>query len=292
MKEILNKGKISVLTSDLGDGGWSKEAHIAEYKGMKYAVRKCKTLKRAKSYEELEKIFGEKNILPKFLGREGKNVFYEYIKGRDLRHKETKDVIYQVGQIAGHINDVKIRCGLDKRFETHIKELFTGDVASEHKRVYIENKKSSIITNPRPMISKEEYKDFMDFYKTLKGKVKPQMALDANDINPSNFRLREGKVYFVDVEAIKQRVKGFGIGKAFNGGYGLVLDGSKRVDEVIKYALEWDVMGGVARRSWARNENSIKIVNEWNENNKERGHITIPFIADNSLIDKVINESI
>jgi urocanate hydratase len=47
---------------------------------------------------------------------------------------------------------------------------------------------------------------------------------------------------------------GVGIGKAINGGFGLVLDGSKRVDGIIKSALLWDVMGGVARRSWARNE--------------------------------------
>jgi hypothetical protein len=215
MKQILAKGKISVLTSDSGVGGWSKEAHIVEYKGIKYVVRKCKTLKRAKSYEEFEKVFGEHNILPKFLGREGKNVFYEYIKGRDLTHKETKDVIYQVGQIAGHINNVKTKCPSDKMFEMNLKELLTGNVASENKDVYIENKKMSIITNPRPMISEEEYQVIMDFYKALKRKSKPRMALDANDINPSNFRLREGKVYFVDVEAIKQRVKGFGIGKCF-----------------------------------------------------------------------------
>ena len=34
---------------------------------------------------------------------------------------------------------------------------------------------------------------------------------------------------------------------------GLVLDGSQRVDSVIKKAIQWDVMGGMARRAWARN---------------------------------------
>lgn len=37
---------------------------------------------------------------------------------------------------------------------------------------------------------------------------------------------------------------GVGIGKSVNGGFGLVLDGSYRVDEIIKAALSWDVMGG------------------------------------------------
>jgi urocanate hydratase len=40
---------------------------------------------------------------------------------------------------------------------------------------------------------------------------------------------------------------GVGIGKAINGGFGLVLDGSERVDEIIKSAMSWDVIGGVAR---------------------------------------------
>ena len=44
---------------------------------------------------------------------------------------------------------------------------------------------------------------------------------------------------------------GVGIGKAINGGFGMVCDGSERVDEILRSAMLWDVMGGVARRSWA-----------------------------------------
>ena len=39
---------------------------------------------------------------------------------------------------------------------------------------------------------------------------------------------------------------GVGIGKAVNGGFGLLLDGSERTDEIIKSAIMWDVMEGVA----------------------------------------------
>lgn len=77
---------------------------------------------------------------------------------------------------------------------------------------------------------------------------------------------------------------GVGIGKAINGGFGLVLDGTKRIDEVIKSAILWDVMGGVARRAWARNENSITTSMEYNKTNKGKDHITIPMIPDKELI--------
>lgn len=79
---------------------------------------------------------------------------------------------------------------------------------------------------------------------------------------------------------------GVGIGKAINGGFGLVLDGSGRVDEVIKSALLWDVIG-VARRAWARNEHSIETGIEFNERYKGLGHITVPFIPKDELIERV-----
>jgi urocanate hydratase len=77
---------------------------------------------------------------------------------------------------------------------------------------------------------------------------------------------------------------GVGIGKSINGGFGLVLDGSERVDEIIKSAMMWDVMGGVARRSWARNKNSIETCVEYNKKYASQGHITLPYLVKEGLI--------
>src|SRR5690554_97359 len=81
---------------------------------------------------------------------------------------------------------------------------------------------------------------------------------------------------------------GVGIGRSSNGGNGIVLDGSSRIDEVIKMGLSWDVMGGVARRAWARNENALKTVAEWNSISASTGHITEPFLPDEDLIDTIV----
>lgn len=83
---------------------------------------------------------------------------------------------------------------------------------------------------------------------------------------------------------------GVGIGKAVNGGFGLLLDGSERSDEIIKSAIMWDVMGGVARRSWARNENALSTAAEYNRKYKGKGHITLPFIPKQDLVDNVIEK--
>ncbi|MCL2323331.1 MAG: urocanate hydratase [Oscillospiraceae bacterium] len=83
---------------------------------------------------------------------------------------------------------------------------------------------------------------------------------------------------------------GVGTSKAINGGFGLVLDGSDRVDEILKNAMLWDVMSGVARRSWARNKNAMDTAIKYNEDYKGRDHLTIPYVADDALIDRIVGD--
>ncbi|MBW2095791.1 MAG: urocanate hydratase [Deltaproteobacteria bacterium] len=81
---------------------------------------------------------------------------------------------------------------------------------------------------------------------------------------------------------------GVGIGKAINGGFGLVLDGSERVDRIIRHSIPWDVMGGVARRAWARNRNAIETALAYNKDRRDKDHITLPFIPDEEMIQKLV----
>ena len=83
---------------------------------------------------------------------------------------------------------------------------------------------------------------------------------------------------------------GVGIGRSINGGFGLVLDGSERVDRIISSAMLWDVMSGVARRSWARNPHAMEVVGEFNDSHASVAHITVPQIGetDDALIDQAL----
>ncbi len=81
---------------------------------------------------------------------------------------------------------------------------------------------------------------------------------------------------------------GVGIGKSINGGFGMVLDGSERVDNILRSAMTWDVMGGVARRAWARNEHAMETSAEFNKTHADGYHITMPFLADDELINSLI----
>ena len=84
---------------------------------------------------------------------------------------------------------------------------------------------------------------------------------------------------------------GVGVGKAINGGFGLVLDGREEVDAIIKSAMRWDVIGGVARRAWARNENSIATCIEHNKVNRDTDHITLPYIPKEDLVKNLVSEA-
>ena len=81
---------------------------------------------------------------------------------------------------------------------------------------------------------------------------------------------------------------GVGIGKSVNGGFGMVLDGSARVDAILQSAMLWDVMGGVARRSWARNEHAIETCESFNTTHSDGYHITMPYVADDKLVNKLV----
>jgi urocanate hydratase len=85
---------------------------------------------------------------------------------------------------------------------------------------------------------------------------------------------------------------GVGIGKAVNGGFGLVLDGSQRVDAIIRQAMPWDVLGGVARRAWARNPNAIETIAAHNRTCEGRDHATLPYLADEKLITDLVDRAL
>lgn len=77
---------------------------------------------------------------------------------------------------------------------------------------------------------------------------------------------------------------GVGWGEVMNGGFGMVLDGSREADRRLKSMLFWDVNNGISRRSWARNDEAIfaiKRAMEIEPNLK----VTLPHKVDSALLD-------
>lgn len=77
---------------------------------------------------------------------------------------------------------------------------------------------------------------------------------------------------------------GVGWGEVINGGFGMVLDGSKEASKRLESMLFWDVNNGISRRSWARNEGAIFAIKRAMET-QPLLKVTIPNIVEEQLFD-------
>ena len=80
---------------------------------------------------------------------------------------------------------------------------------------------------------------------------------------------------------------GVGWGEVINGGFGMLIDGSDESATKIQSMLHWDVNNGIARRSWARNEEAIFAIKKEMERTPEL-KVTLPNFVDESIINSII----
>jgi urocanate hydratase len=77
---------------------------------------------------------------------------------------------------------------------------------------------------------------------------------------------------------------GVGWGEVMNGGFGMLLDGSSDAERRLKMMLHWDVNNGIARRSWARNEEAVFAIKRAMED-EPRLKVTLPNFVDEKLLN-------
>lgn len=80
---------------------------------------------------------------------------------------------------------------------------------------------------------------------------------------------------------------GVGWGEVINGGFGMLIDGSSDSERRLKSMLYWDVNNGIARRSWARNEEAIFAIKRAMDQNPNL-KVTIPNLTDQDLLDRTV----
>uniref|UniRef100_F7EE78 urocanate hydratase n=1 Tax=Monodelphis domestica TaxID=13616 RepID=F7EE78_MONDO len=81
---------------------------------------------------------------------------------------------------------------------------------------------------------------------------------------------------------------GVGWGEVINGGFGLVLDGTKEAEQRARMMLSWDVSNGVARRCWSGNKKAYEIICQTMEENPKL-NITLPYdVLDETILEKAL----
>ena len=79
---------------------------------------------------------------------------------------------------------------------------------------------------------------------------------------------------------------GVGWGEVMNGGFGMLLDGTKEADERLKNMLFFDVNNGIARRSWARNDEALFAIKREMARTPNL-KVTLPNLVDNKLLENL-----
>jgi urocanate hydratase len=74
-----------------------------------------------------------------------------------------------------------------------------------------------------------------------------------------------------------------GWGEVINGGFGMLLDGTKEADKRLEMMLFWDVNNGISRRSWARNEGAVSAIKRAMEQNPNL-KVTLPNVVDEEVV--------
>ena len=79
---------------------------------------------------------------------------------------------------------------------------------------------------------------------------------------------------------------GVGWGEVINGGFGMVLDGTKDAERRLKSMLFWDVNNGITRRSWARNKGAVFAIKRAMETEPNLT-VTLPNEVDDNLLNSL-----
>lgn len=77
---------------------------------------------------------------------------------------------------------------------------------------------------------------------------------------------------------------GVGWGEVMNGGFGMLLDGTKEAEARLKSMLFYDVNNGIARRSWARNDEAIFAIKREMERTPNL-KVTLPNLVEDELLN-------
>ncbi|MEK6960374.1 MAG: hypothetical protein AABX47_04320 [Nanoarchaeota archaeon] len=192
--DILKDPSITPLQSNLNDAD-SGEVFLVEDRGRRYKLRICDDVAQARYIESNIMKVRSKGVMTHYIGRQGRNLLFEYIPGRDLRKDEDCDTVYKVGQIVGRVHAIKVQRPSDPDAKFHRSLNYLID---------------------QELLDQEDKKKIEENFHRLKPEGKTEYSMDIQDINPSNFRKGDdGQVHLVDEENVIPNLKGYGFIKPF-----------------------------------------------------------------------------
>jgi len=183
------------VISRLGDeqqGFTGQVFKVQDANGTFYKLRMCRNVEEAKLYEHHARI--APGMMPRFYGRDGRYLLVEFFEGRPLK-KSNLDDCYAMGRLYAEIHQLH-------------KE---GDPETQHEK-FRHDLKELLNKN---ILTAAEYAQAAELYEELSKSITHHIALEAFDLNASNFMRSHDRVVFVDEEGMHITFKGAGMVKIF-----------------------------------------------------------------------------
>ncbi|MBR9704093.1 hypothetical protein GOV12_01670 [Candidatus Pacearchaeota archaeon] len=191
INEILKNGEVTLIVPKNG-GGLSKEVHLAIYQGEKYILRQCKEDNADRLEYYLDEI-GSYSFTPTLYERNNNDLLLEFIDGNELTLDNPENVARELGRISGIVANIppQYQARPENRFSSDLDYLIANNIINNSKRKQIQSRYNQL--RPETIESRTEL----------------------NDIIPSNFMIKQGKIYLTDIDAISTWLKGGVFAKAF-----------------------------------------------------------------------------
>jgi len=185
--------KIKEIKSLLGPAAISGDTFkVTGTDGKKYKLRYVDSLWEARRIEKNMKLFPK--AFPRFHGREGRYLLFDWVEGKCLSREPPKEEIYQLGKLCGEVhalNHIDKKGTVDEFFNSRL-EMIKGAKIVDNKTL------AKIVAK----------------FKATKKKLKIDLVLEFSDMHHHNFMInKKGKIFYVDEEGFKHTVKGLGLVK-------------------------------------------------------------------------------
>ena len=188
---ILKIERVELLSSETSFSG--ETFKVTSQTGRNYKLRYCKGLLKARKIERNVKLFP--NAFPRFYGREGRYLLFDWIEGHTLSLEVSAKDCYRIGKLMGEIHareETDTTQNADHFFRRILKNISFPEIFEQN------------------ILAKIQLK-----YRELKKKMKIDIVLEFDDIHQNNFISDKMRIYFIDEEGIDYQIKGLGLAKPF-----------------------------------------------------------------------------
>lgn len=173
---------------------------VQDSRGKFYKLKKYELSEQIKKIESAIQLVPQ--FFPKFYGRDGNYLMFDFLQGRTLIENENLNIIYKMGRMCGEMNKYKF----SNNYAINSAKNDYDELSRKKIKFFLKEK----------IITSMDYQRILRIYEKLKQGIEYDIVLDIYDISPTNFMIdSENKLYCIDEKTLSYFIKGFSFIRPF-----------------------------------------------------------------------------